>query len=110
MTFTKLYVSVDIVELGIEKTYDSFLLSDELNFSMANETITAIGNIESHKIWIDDILFKSNYFLVNTEECSERIIPGYLNQSNPYCDKISELFSFIIIKLNLMPTFFYRTQ
>lgn len=52
------------------------------------------------------ILFKSNYFLVDTEECSERIKPGYLNQSNPYYDKISELFSFIIINLNLMPTFF----
>jgi len=47
LSFTKLYVSVDIVELGIEH---SFLSSDELNFSMANETITAIGDIESHKI------------------------------------------------------------
>lgn len=56
------------------------------------------------------ILFKFNYFLVDTEEFSELIIPGYLNQLNPYYDKISELHIFIIINLNLMPTFFYRTK
>lgn len=44
------------------------------------------------------ILFKSNYFLVDTEEISKLIIPGYLDQLNPYCDKISELFIFITIK------------
>lgn len=51
MSFKKLYVSVDILELGIEQTYDSFQSSDQLNFSMANETITAIGNLESHMNW-----------------------------------------------------------
>lgn len=56
------------------------------------------------------ILFKSNYFLVDTEEFSELIIPGHLNQLNSYCDKKSELFIFIIINLNLMPTYFYRTK
>lgn len=32
-SFKKLYVSVDIVELGIEQTYDPFNSSDQLNFN-----------------------------------------------------------------------------
>lgn len=44
MSYKKLYVSVDIVELGIEQAYDSFHSSDQLNCSINNETKTAIGN------------------------------------------------------------------
>ncbi|KAL5239216.1 hypothetical protein ACI65C_006626 [Semiaphis heraclei] len=50
----------DIVKLGIEKTYDSFLLSDELNFSMANETITAIEHNSSNEKSSTKIKLKSN--------------------------------------------------
>ncbi|KAF0714697.1 myb/SANT-like DNA-binding domain-containing protein 3, partial [Aphis craccivora] len=66
-TFTKsVDDNVDIVELGIEQAYDSCHSSDQHNFSINNEKKTAI---------------------VDTEEHSIPVIPGYLNL---YSDKTKQ--------------------